>query len=130
MGDCESKRSVRARQCKACPWKQATAPERDIPGGYSRALHRGLAGTIADPGSARGVGSPSLRVMACHESTPERPQTCVGWLVNQLGPGNNLALRVEAMAGRFGDLSRIELDGPQHERFEDTLPRRKRGRRG
>ena len=35
------------KQCKACPWKVTTDPERDIPGGYSAAKHRSLSCTIA-----------------------------------------------------------------------------------
>lgn len=38
----------------------------------------------------------------------------------ELGPGNNIALRLAASAGRI-DYD-FELDGEQHERFEDTLP--------
>ena len=39
----------RVRQCEKCPWKVSTDPH-DIPNGYSEALHRGLASTIAEPG--------------------------------------------------------------------------------
>lgn len=106
------------RQCKACPWKVSTVPERDIPNGYCARKHAALRGTIADPGSLRGLGG-GLRMMACHESSPGKERACVGWLANQLGPGNNVPLRIMAMDGQFG---RVLLDGPQHERFEDTLP--------
>lgn len=103
------------RQCKACPWKTSTKPARDIPGGYSQKKHRNLACTIAEPGSMRGT-----HWMACHESEPGAERVCVGWAVNQLGPGNNIALRIAALKDeRLHDL---ETDGPQHERFEDTLP--------
>jgi hypothetical protein len=44
----------------------------------------------------------------------------VGWLAHQLGPGNNIALRLAVMAGRID--GNVETVGPQHERFEDTLP--------
>ncbi|MFB9794357.1 hypothetical protein [Shinella granuli] len=52
----------RVRQCAKCPWKVSTNPH-DIPDGYSEALHRSLASTIAEPGSLEGTG----RAMACHE---------------------------------------------------------------
>ena len=78
--------------------------------------------TIASPGSLAGMGRP-LRVMACHYSTEGNEKACVGWLANQLGPGNNIPLRICASKGDFG---RIELDGEQHKTFEDTLPKRKK----
>jgi hypothetical protein len=57
--------------------------------------------------------------MACHESKPEDEMHCIGWLMNQLGPGNNIGLRLQML--EF-DLSEVEIFGEQHERFEDTLP--------
>lgn len=110
---------ARARQCKACPWKVGVKPSGDIPGGYSEAKHRALDRTIAEPGSTADLGKP-LHVMACHETPPGRELMCAGWVHNQLGPGNNIALRMKALDGRFHGL---RVDGPQHERFEDTLPK-------
>lgn len=107
--------NVRNNQCKACPWRKSVKPERDIPGGYCETMHRGLKSTIAE-------GVESVRrgaLMACHESPKGNEQPCVGWLVNQLGPGNNVGLRMLALDGRFRN---VRTDGPQHERFEDTLP--------
>ena len=55
------------RQCKACPWKTTTVPERDIPGGYSEELHRKLEKTIAEPGAFH---LPQVQhVMACQKET-------------------------------------------------------------
>lgn len=105
----------RRKQCDACPWKVSTVPDRDIPGGYSRELHEGLRCTVADPSIVR---LDSIRMMACHEFPVGHEQPCVGWVMNQLGPGNNLSLRLLAMDGRF---DRYELDGEQHETFEATL---------
>lgn len=85
------------RQCAKCPWKVSVNPH-DIPNGYSEEQHRGLSRTIAEPGDIRG----STSMMACHETPVGAEKPCVGWLVHQLGPGNNI--------------------GPQHECFEDTLP--------
>lgn len=110
---------ARRVQCKACPWKKSTDPVRDIPGGYSVKKHKRLKGTIAEEADLRSVLSPAIRMMACHESKVRREIICVGWLANQLGPGNNLALRLMAMSGK---LPKYELVGEQHERFEDTLP--------
>lgn len=111
------KQAGRTRQCEKCPWRKATDP-RTIPNGYSERKHAALSCTIAEPGFFRGpVGA-----MACHESPVGKEQMCVGWLANQLGPGNNIALRMWALAARPS----FELDGEQHERFEDTLPRRGR----
>lgn len=69
------------------------------------------------PGDLRGLRGGG-RKMACHETAVGKEAVCVGWLANQLGPGNNLALRMEAMTGRLPD---FELRGEQHARFEDTL---------
>ncbi len=106
------------RQCAKCPWKVSTDPHQ-IPDGYTEDAHRALKDTIAEPASLRGLGGP-LRLMACHESDPGAEVACVGWLVHQLGPGNDLPLRLAASLGRVD--CNVETVGPQHELFEDTLP--------
>lgn len=106
----------RIRQCQKCPWKVSTDPH-DIPHGYSEDLHRGLSDTIAEPGSLRGNG----RSMACHEHEVGEEVYCVGWLMNQAGPGNNVPLRFRLRDCE--NIGQVKLDGPQHQRFEDTLPR-------
>lgn len=116
--------SVRNNQCKACPWKVSTVPDRDIPGGYDTLKHCKLKSTIAKEGVFD--TGPILRIMACHESSPGAEQPCVGWLIHQLGPGNNIALRIQARDSRYDNL---HTDGPQHVRFEDTLPKKRRKRR-
>lgn len=107
----------RLRQCAKCPWKVSTDPH-DIPDGYSEDMHCDLAGTIADPGAIN-IGKP-LRVMACHEHPSGDKAHCVGWLMNQLGPGNNIALRLNMR--NCENIGLVQLDGEQHEIFEDTLP--------
>jgi hypothetical protein len=104
----------RVRQCAKCPWKVDTDP-RDIPNGYNEDLHAGLACTIAEPGSLRCTG----HVMACHEHDAGERVHCVGWLVNQLGPGNNIPLRLQMLSCE--NAHAIHTDGPQHQSFEDTL---------
>jgi len=42
-------------------------------------------------------------------------------LVNQIGDGGNLPLRLAVILGRID--ANVETVGPQHETFEDTLPR-------
>jgi hypothetical protein len=103
------------KQCKKCPWKKSTNP-RDIPNGYSEKAHEALSSTIAD-----GINlGRKLQLMACHETQRGRELPCVGWMHHQLGVGNNIALRLAVMTGRIdGD---IEIVGPQHETFEETLP--------
>jgi hypothetical protein len=81
--------------------------------------HANLRNTIANETVPRRTGP--LRMMACHETMPGKELPCVGWLAHQLGPGNNLTLRMLAMRDR--SLTDFELVGEQHERFEDTLPR-------
>lgn len=107
---------LRTIQCKKCPWKVSTNPF-DIPDGYDVEKHKSLACTIANPGDIRGSGN---KVMACHHSYEGREQHCVGWIYNQLGPGNNIALRIQMM--RCENIKDLKVIGRQHERFEDTLP--------
>jgi hypothetical protein len=102
----------RTKQCAKCPWRTDVDPH-EIPDGYTEEKHRALADTIAEPGSLRSTG----KVMACHETHDAH---CVGWLVNQLGPGNNLPLRMQMMT--CDNARNITVVGEQHERFEDTLP--------
>lgn len=113
------KKLRRSCQCKKCPWKVSTNPH-DIPGGYDPEWHRGLKSTIADPGIL--VIGQGTQMMACHEtgtSTRNPASPCIGWLMNQLGPGNNIGLRLKMMDY---DLSNVKTVGAQHECFEDTLP--------
>lgn len=107
----------RVRQCAKCPWKVSTNPH-DIPDGYCETQHRGLSKTIADPGAMPGAGP--LVAMSCHEHPVGDEAHCVGWLAHQIGPGNNIALRIRMLDCE--NLGSIQLDGRQHERFEDTLP--------
>lgn len=107
-------------QCAHCPWKKGVKPAKDIPGGYCATKHCALKSTIAEPGSFLGTG----RAMACHESEVGKERVCVGWAVNQLGVGNNIALRFQAM--KDTTLHGLQTVGPHHQRFEDTLPKRRR----
>lgn len=102
----------RTAQCEKCPWRVEADP-RDIPNGYCETKHRALASTIAEPGSFRGTGA----AMACHETDGAH---CVGWVNHQLGPGNNLGLRMKMRSCE--NIGKLRLRGEQHERFEDTLP--------
>lgn len=105
------KRLDHEKQCKKCPWKVTTNPL-EIPGRYSVRKHRNLKSTIANPGEI----TCEIRAMACHET---EESYCIGWLMNQLGPGNNITLRLKMLDY---DLSQVKLVGKQHETFKDTLP--------
>ena len=111
----------RTRQCRKCPWRIATDP-RAIPNGYCETRHARLAETIADQTGnlALAVAGGTMNSMACHESPVGQEAHCVGWLAHQLGPGNNIALRMAVRSCE--NIGRMELVGPQHVRFEDTLP--------
>lgn len=106
------------KQCKGCPWRVDADPRKEIPR-YCPTKHAKLEETLA-PGLS-GFQRDELRVMACHETPTGKEKPCVGWLENQLGPGNNIVLRIAARDGRFG---RFETIGEQHQRLSDTLPRR------
>ena len=105
------------KQCEKCPWRVDVDPH-DIPNGYCVTKHTGLANTIAEPGALRIGGE--LRIMACHESKPGKELPCAGWLAQQLGPGNNIMLRLAVAKGRID--ADIELVGEQHQTLADTLP--------
>lgn len=107
-------RLKRTRQCKKCPWRLDVDPH-DIPNGYCEEKHANLGSTIANESSL--FSNRPMRVMACHETDNAH---CVGWLMNQLGPGNNIPMRMKMSSCE--NASEIKLMGDQHERFEDTLP--------
>ena len=101
--------------CAKCPWIKDGNPY-EIPNGYSRDKHCALQATIAsDP--IRSLVSPTP-VMACDESHDAH---CIGWLVNQIGPGNNIGLRIR-MASCV-NAGKIQLRGKQYDTFEETIPR-------
>lgn len=109
-------RLKRTKQCAKCPWRTDVDPH-DIPDGYSVELHQQLEETIADPGA---LSLTCGKAMSCHGHTSDEQVFCVGWLVNQLGRGNNIALRLQMFkCENAGD---IETIGEQHLHFRDTLP--------
>ncbi len=108
-------RLKRTRQCGKCPWRVDVNPH-SIPNGYSVEKHCALESTIAK-GVDVSIAGGEIRVMACHETHDSH---CIGWLVNQLGPGNNLAMRFKMMNCTNGQ--DIETVGDQHEEFEETIP--------
>jgi hypothetical protein len=106
----------RTTQCAQCPWRKDVNP-RDIPNGYDVRKHAALASTIAREGDLSGLASRELRVMACHESHRDH---CLGWLMHQLGPGNNIPLRIAMMGCE--NAGQVRLIGEQWQTFEETLP--------
>lgn len=109
------------KQCKSCPWKIETDPDRDIPN-YRRDLACDLRKTIASRSQAGldQLFAGKIHVMACHYSKPGAEFACAGWLHNQLGVGNNIAVRLRVMTGQ---LPVPEIEGEQHDQYEDTLKR-------
>lgn len=106
----------RTTQCAKCPWRKDVDPY-EIPNGYDVDKHKALKSTIA-----RDVCS-SLRqqsAMACHETHDAH---CIGWLINQLGLGNNIGLRIQMLSCE--NIKSLRTAGEQHSRFEDTLPKRR-----
>lgn len=108
------------KQCKSCPWRVDCVPDKDIPN-YVPELARGLDCTIQSglESAAPVMFGGEMRMMACHYSEPGEEFACAGWLHNQLGVGNNIGVRLLVINGR---LPQPEVDGDQHERYEDTLP--------
>lgn len=107
----------RTAQCAHCPWIKDSNPH-DIPNGYCETKHANLADTIAVPGAMPDFNAP-MKAMACHETDDAH---CVGWVMNQLGEGNNIALRLRA--GSCTNIDKVRLRGEQHDTFADTLPKK------
>jgi len=119
-----NKKLKRTVQCAKCPWKVSTNPQ-EIPHGYCELKHEKLENTIADKDHPLwNIQSNVLHAMACHHSKPGEEEYCVGWLMNQLGPGNNIVLRLQMM--NYENLGEVVLVGKQHEKFEETLPKNKK----
>jgi hypothetical protein len=57
--------------------------------------------------------------MACHYSKLGEEIPCAGWLHHQLGVGNNIRLRMQAIRG---EMPLPVVEGEQHRTFDDTLP--------
>lgn len=110
----------RTAQCQKCPWIKGSDP-REIPNGYCETRHRELASTIARAADLGDLHTTTLHVMACHETENAH---CVGWLMNQLGPGNNIAMRLRMRS--CDNASKLRLRGEQHATFEETLPETER----
>lgn len=108
-------RLKRTKQCAKCPWRKDVDPH-EIPNGYSVEKHQALDCTIAkDDGYSTIFGD--LHLMACHETHDTH---CVGWLMNQLGPGNNIGLRLAMRDCQ--NIRDVKLIGEQHRHFRETLP--------
>ena len=75
--------------------------------------------TIAEPG-AMAAPCEAMHIMACHESPVGAERPCVGWVHQQLGDGNNIALRLRVMLGSMEAPGDLVSD--QHACLEDTLP--------
>jgi len=101
----------RTTQCTNCPWK-VSSKVADIPN-YQRDLHEKLGETIAT-GVRFGVGT--LNIMACHD---DHENHCIGWMRNQLGSGNNIALRIGMMSCE--NAREIKTIGKQHQSFAETF---------
>jgi hypothetical protein len=114
----KKKELKRTKQCATCPWR-VNADVNKIPN-YDPELHGKLGCTIAEPGDIRTVYSKQT-VMACHYSTPEQEEYCIGWLRNQLDEGNNIGMRMKMM--EYSNTRDIEVFGPQHRNFRDTIPK-------
>jgi hypothetical protein len=106
----------RTKQCSKCPWKVNVDPN-GIPNGYTVDKHESLRKTIANKDNPL-FTIVNQHVMACHETHNAH---CIGWLHNQLGKGNNIALRISMM--NCENISDIKIQGKQHNNFDETLPK-------
>ena len=109
------------RQCAKCPWRVDVDPN-DIPNGYCEIKHANLSSTIASGDVMSQLAEErGMRIMSCHESDVGDEKHCIGWMHNQLGPGNNIRLRLRVAFGHIEGA--YDLVGEQHETLGETLPR-------
>ncbi len=84
---------TRTKQCANCPWKISSNLSQ-IPN-YSSELHQNLQSTIPNLEPLEQLkeflATGNLKIMACHESTENDKQHCIGWVYNQL-INNNIPL--------------------------------------
>ena len=103
------------KQCTTCPWIKKNNTS-SIPN-YNREKHCNLECTISRSVGDNIVGD--ITFMACHKSDEGNEITCIGWLYNQLGVGNNIGLRL--MARGCENLSEMEVVGEQVNSFDETF---------
>lgn len=104
----------RTKQCPTCPWIEGNSVE-NIPN-YNPDKHGALIDTIAEQGALNFCEN---RIMACHYSVDGNDEHCIGWLVNQIGAGNNIGMRIQMM--QCENSKEIETIGEQRETFEETF---------
>jgi len=102
-------------QCATCPWRADVDP-RDIPGGHGHVVPEKLA--VHTPSGVESLAH-DLRVATCHEAAIGAKLPCVGWLVHQLGPGNNLAVRVAVLRGSLD--ANVRTIGEQRDLPQELL---------
>ncbi len=111
---------TRTFQCANCPWKKSSdlSQIRD----YSHESHQKLQSTIPNLEPVEQLeeflATGKLKIMACHESTENNEQYCLGWVHNQL-INNNIALRLQMTSCE--NFYELEVFGEQCQSFEDTL---------
>jgi hypothetical protein len=113
----EKKLLRQTKQCAKCPWKKET-DNSEIPG-YSKDYHENLECKLSFNDNSIGGIEKNQYAMACHESKEGDDYFCVGWLVNQLGEGNNILLRLAML--NYSNASELEVYGQQYSNFKDSL---------
>jgi len=95
----------------------------------SASCRRSPAGRRISPTRAVGSADDSMCANRAGQTSQTRSRgaqrncelPCVGWLVNQIGPGNNIGLRLAVLSGQVD--ADVRTIGPQHSTFEETMPR-------
>lgn len=107
-------RLKQTKQCSTCPWL-VDATVANIPN-YQPENHKRLISTIAE----QGIIEFDLPAMSCHHAEDGEPgRYCIGWLSNQIGPGNNIGMRLKMLSCE--NSRDIQLAGEQVETFEETF---------
>ena len=104
------------KQCVTCPWRADVDPW-NMPGGHGYVLPEMLSSHT--PSGMESLATPVLRVATCHEAAIAKKLPCVGWLVHQLGPGNNFAVRLAVLRGSID--ANVRTLGKQRDLPEEIL---------
>lgn len=101
------------KQCGNCPWKKSTKLEDiDCKEGFDMDYYE----SVRDDYVACHDFDRSHKNMGCHKF-PNDSQPCIGWLLHEAGPGNNIGIRL--MLSCVDNANELETFGPQHKSIKD-----------
>lgn len=107
----------RTKQCANCPWKKSTKHEDiDRREGFDVEYYKSVRDDFVSRPGFIGM-SQDHDNMGCHKHPDEDDVPCIGWLAHEVGPGNNIGLRL--WLTQFENSWDIETVGEQHKSIYD-----------